>query len=45
MLHCHDEKAGFEYFFKLIDEFLQRDKTLDHEEQVSMIYEVVNNNA
>lgn len=29
MLSCHDEKAGFEKFFKLLDEFNQRDKTLD----------------
>lgn len=25
LLSCHDEKTGFEYFFKLLDEFLQRD--------------------
>lgn len=24
LLDCHDEKAGFEYFFKLLDEFRQR---------------------
>ncbi|WP_246605425.1 hypothetical protein [Sphaerospermopsis torques-reginae] len=24
MLYCQDEKAGFEYFFKLLDEFKQR---------------------
>lgn len=29
MLYCHDEKAGFESFFKLLDEFKQRDKSLD----------------
>ncbi|MFN6515651.1 MAG: hypothetical protein RMY29_014310 [Nostoc sp. CreGUA01] len=29
MLSCHDEKAGFEYFFKLFDEFFQRDISLD----------------
>lgn len=45
MLHCHDEKAGFEYFFKLLDEFLKREKTLEREEQVSVMYEVVNNNS
>ena len=29
MLYCHDEKAGFEYFFSLLNEFKQRDKSLD----------------
>ena len=29
MLSCHDEKAGFEYFFKLLDEFFQRNTSLD----------------
>ncbi|MFB2839553.1 hypothetical protein [Floridanema evergladense] len=29
MLSCHDEKIGFEKFFKLLDEFKQRDKSLD----------------
>ncbi|XWK88281.1 MAG: hypothetical protein U7127_29550 [Phormidium sp.] len=29
MVSCHDEKAGFEKFFKLLDEFKQRDKSLD----------------
>ncbi|MFB2937880.1 hypothetical protein ACE1B6_21740 [Aerosakkonemataceae cyanobacterium BLCC-F154] len=29
MLFCHDEKAGFEKFFQLLDEFKQRDNTLD----------------
>jgi hypothetical protein len=29
MLFCHDEKAGFEQFFKLLDEFNCRDKSLD----------------
>jgi len=32
MLSCHDEKAGFEYFYRLLDEFKQRDKSLDREE-------------
>jgi hypothetical protein len=31
MLYCHDEKAGFEYFFSLLDEFKQRDRSLDPE--------------
>lgn len=29
MLYCHDEKDGFDDFFKLLDEFKQRDKSLD----------------
>jgi hypothetical protein len=26
MLSCHDEKAGFDYFFQLFDEFLVEDQ-------------------
>lgn len=26
MLYCHDEKTGFEQFFKFFDEFKQRDR-------------------
>ena len=29
MLYCHDEKAGFEKFFNLLDEFKQRDRNLN----------------
>jgi hypothetical protein len=29
MLYCHDEKAGFEKFFNLLDEFQKRDKNLN----------------
>ncbi len=29
MLYSVDEREGFEYFFKLLDEFLLRDKSLD----------------
>jgi hypothetical protein len=29
MFFCHDEKDGFEQFFKLLDEFNSRDKSLD----------------
>ncbi|MFH7024727.1 MAG: hypothetical protein ACHBN1_04825 [Heteroscytonema crispum UTEX LB 1556] len=29
MLSCHDEKAGFEYFFQLFDEFFQQVKNTD----------------
>ena len=29
MFYCHDEKAGFEKFYQLLDEFQQRDKSLD----------------
>ncbi len=31
MLFCHHEKDGFEDFFKLLDEFKQRDKNLDED--------------
>lgn len=29
LLTCIDEKAAFDYFFQLLDEFLQRDKSQD----------------
>ncbi|MBK1989300.1 hypothetical protein A0J48_017450 [Sphaerospermopsis aphanizomenoides BCCUSP55] len=29
MLYCQDETAGFEYFFKLLDEFKQRNLDKD----------------
>lgn len=29
LLTCIDEKAGFDYFFQLQDEFIQRDKSQD----------------
>lgn len=29
MLSCQDEKAGFDYFFQLLDEFFQSDKRSD----------------
>jgi hypothetical protein len=29
LLTCIDEKAGFDYFFQLLDEFLQRDRSQD----------------
>lgn len=29
MLSCHDEKAGFEHFFKLLDEFRDRPSRTD----------------
>jgi hypothetical protein len=31
LLTCVDEKAGFDYFFQLIDEFIQRDRNQDME--------------
>ena len=31
LLTCTDEKAGFNYFFQLLDEFIQRDKSQDIE--------------
>ncbi|WP_292750144.1 hypothetical protein [Nostoc sp. NMS4] len=32
MLYCHDEKAGFEKCFNLLDEFKQRNQNLDANE-------------
>ncbi|MGF1674047.1 MAG: hypothetical protein ACFCUV_10240 [Rivularia sp. (in: cyanobacteria)] len=32
MLYCHSEKAGFEKFFSLLDEFKQRNRDLDAQE-------------
>jgi hypothetical protein len=29
MLYCHDEKAGFEKFFSLLDEFKGRNRSLN----------------
>ncbi|KYC40605.1 hypothetical protein WA1_26165 [Scytonema hofmannii PCC 7110] len=40
MLYCHDERAGFEKFFNLLDEFKQRNQNLDANE-VNNISEVV----
>ncbi|MBW4611729.1 MAG: hypothetical protein KME21_00290 [Desmonostoc vinosum HA7617-LM4] len=40
MLYCHDERAGFEKFFNLLDEFKQRNQDLNGNE-VSNISEVV----
>ncbi len=40
MLYCHDERAGFEKFFNLLDEFKQRNQDLDGNE-VNNISEVV----
>ena len=40
MLYCKDEKAGFDYFFKLLDEFKQGDKSLS-EKGVKEISETV----
>jgi hypothetical protein len=31
LLTCIDEKAAFDYFFQLLDEFLQRDKSQDRD--------------
>jgi hypothetical protein len=31
LLTCSDDKAAFEYFFQLLDEFRQRDRTQDVE--------------
>ena len=43
LLFTRDEKDGFECFFKLLDEFKQRDKSLDEDEgKVIRSYRVVN---
>ncbi|QLE56058.1 hypothetical protein [Nostoc sp. TCL26-01] len=36
MLYCHDERAGFEKFFTLLDEFKQRNQDLDENEAISI---------
>jgi len=36
MLYCHDESAGFEKFFNLLDEFKQRNQDLDGNEVNSL---------
>lgn len=33
MLYCHDERAGFEKFFGLLEEFKQRPQDLDENEK------------
>ncbi|MFM2064843.1 MAG: hypothetical protein RLZZ507_4514 [Cyanobacteriota bacterium] len=44
MLYCQDEKAGFEYFFRLLDEFKQRDAETDGvKRKVAGILEPVTN--
>jgi len=40
MLYCHDEKAGFEKFFNLLDEFKQRNQEI-YGNEVNNISEVV----
>ena len=41
MLYCHEQKDGFERFFNLLDEFKQRDKSLDPQDKIIKSYEVV----
>ncbi|MHC5861256.1 hypothetical protein [Nostoc sp.] len=40
MLYCHDERAGFEKFFNLLDEFKQRNQEI-YGNEVNNISEVV----
>ncbi|MEC4818994.1 MAG: hypothetical protein SAK29_37830 [Scytonema sp. PMC 1069.18] len=40
MLYCHDERAGFEKFFHLLDEFKQRNQNFN-ENEVNSTSEVV----
>ncbi len=36
MLSCHDEKAGFELFFRLLDEFNQRNQAISLADQLNL---------
>jgi hypothetical protein len=40
MLYCHDERAGFEKFFNLLDEFKQRNQEI-YGNEVNNVSEVV----
>lgn len=42
MLHCGSEQEGFNTFYQLLDEFQKRDKSLEHQQQVTVSYEVAN---
>ena len=35
MLHCATEKEGLEVFYQLLDEFKNRDKTLDKTDKIT----------
>jgi hypothetical protein len=37
MLSCHDEKAGFELFFRLLDEFNQRNQAISSADQPDLV--------
>jgi hypothetical protein len=37
MLSCHDEKAGFELFFRLLDEFKQRNQVSPFADQPDLV--------
>lgn len=39
MLYCHHEKDGFENFFKLLEDFKGRDKSLERDELDEMAFE------
>ena len=39
MLHCESEKEGLDSFYKLLDEFINRDKSLDKEDKIPHISE------
>ncbi len=34
MLYFHEEKQGFDYFFKLLDEFRQREKPIEDSQKI-----------
>ncbi|MGB3650919.1 MAG: hypothetical protein WBA41_06880 [Rivularia sp. (in: cyanobacteria)] len=42
MLYCGSEKEGLDSFYKLLDEFKNRDKSLDKKEKVSASYTYTN---
>ncbi|MEH2325751.1 MAG: hypothetical protein V7K32_19740 [Nostoc sp.] len=42
MLHCGTEQEGFNSFYLLLDEFQNRDKSLEHKPKISVSYEVTN---
>jgi hypothetical protein len=37
MLSCHDEKAGFELFFRLLDEFIHRNQAISSTGQPNLV--------
>ncbi len=42
MLHCGSEQEGFNSFYRLLDEFQNRDKSLEPQQKVIASYKVTN---